>query len=237
MSGLARRDFLASGAATLISLAASGAAAAGSSVDSGTVTSGIIDLPGEKMPTDTPEGKVPQPTPPDGRVGFAVVGLGRLSLDEILPAFGASKKARLVALVSGTADKAAIVASDYGVKSSSIYSYENFDSIHDNPEIQAVYIVLPNALHADYTVRAAKAGKHVLCEKPMSTSVVEAQRMVDACAQAGVKLMIAYRCQYEPYNRAVIQAVKQKKLGPISKSSGHRPMAAEKGSSRGRFTA
>jgi predicted dehydrogenase len=174
-----------------------------------------IDLPDEKMATDTPEGPVPQPTPPDDRVGFAVVGLGRLSLEEILPAFGVSKKARLVALVSGTPDKAAIVAREHGVKPTSIYRYENYDSIRDNPEIKAVYIVLPNALHAEFTIRAAKAGKHVLCEKPMTTNVADAQRMIDACAQSGVKLMIAYRCQYEPYNRAVIAAVQAKEMGAV----------------------
>ncbi len=78
---------------------------------------------------------MPQPTPPDDRVGFAVVGLGRLSLEEILPAFGSSKKTKLVALVSGTADKAAAIARDYGVKPSSIYSYDRYDAIRDNPEI------------------------------------------------------------------------------------------------------
>jgi predicted dehydrogenase len=212
MSSLPRREFLVTGAATFAALA-SGVSAFGSSVDSGSVAGGKISLPDEKMPSDTPEGAVPQPAPPDQRVGFAVVGLGRLSLDQILPAFGASKKARLVALVSGSPDKAALVAEQHGVKPSSIYSYERYESIRDNPEIKAVYIVLPNALHAEYTIRAAQAGKHVLCEKPMTTSVADAQRMIDACSQAKVKLMIGYRCQYEPYNRALIEAVQAKKIG------------------------
>jgi predicted dehydrogenase len=215
MNSLPRREFITTGAATLAILAAGGTSSIGSLVDSGNVTDGKINLPNEKMGTDTPEGPVPQPTPPDDRVGFAVVGLGRLSLEEILPAFGSSKKAKLVAVVSGTPDKAAVVARDYGVKPSSIYSYEKYDSIRDNPEIQAVYIVLPNSLHAEYTIRAAQAGKHVLCEKPMTTNVADAQRMIDACAQANVKLMIAYRCQYELYNRAVIEAVQAKKPGPV----------------------
>jgi predicted dehydrogenase len=212
MSSLARREFLITSAATLAALASSGSALA-RSVDSGTVAGGKINLPDEKMSSDSPEGAVPQPLLPDERVGFAIVGLGRLSLDLILPAFGASKKARLVALVSGSPEKAALVAQEHGVKPSSVYSYERYDSIRDNPEIKAVYIVLPNALHAGYTIRAAQAGKHVLCEKPMTTSVADAQRMIDACAGANVKLMIAYRCQYEPYNRALIEAVAAKKMG------------------------
>jgi predicted dehydrogenase len=107
------------------------------------------------------------------------------------------------------------LAAQYGVKQASVYSYEGLEKIKDNPEIQCVYIVLPNAMHAEYTVRSAAAGKHVLCEKPMATSSIEAQRMIDACAKAGRKLMIAYRCQYEVYNRLIIDAVKGKKLGTI----------------------
>jgi predicted dehydrogenase len=215
MNSFPRREFLTTGAATLAAVAVSGVSALGAAIDSGTVTGGKINLPNEKKASDTPEGPVPQPDPPQDRVGFAVVGLGRLALEEIIPAFGASKKARLVALVSGTPEKASQVAREHGVKSSSIYSYDNYESIRDNPEIKAVYIVLPNAMHADYTIRAAKAGKHVLTEKPMTTSVSDAQRMIDACAQAGVKLMVAYRCQYEPYNRALIEAVQAKRTGPV----------------------
>jgi predicted dehydrogenase len=212
---LPRREFITTSVATLAALAAGGATAMGSAIDSGGVTDGKINLANEKMPSDTPEGAVPQPEPPDDRVGFAVVGLGRLALENIVPAFGMTKKARLVALVSGTPEKAALVAREHGVKDSAVYSYEKYDSIRDNPDIKVVYIVLPNALHAEYTIRAAAAGKHVLCEKPMTTSVADAQRMIDACAKANVKLMIAYRCQYEPYNRALIKAVQEKKAGAI----------------------
>ena len=148
------------------------------------------------------------------RAGFAVVGLGRLSLEEILPAFGAAKMSRLVALVSGTPDKAARVAAQYGVRPEAVYDYAGFDRIRDNPEISVVYVVLPNSMHKEYTIRAAQAGKHVLCEKPMAVSAAEGQAMVDACRQAGRKLMIAYRCQYEPYNREVLRLVREKTFGP-----------------------
>lgn len=164
------------------------------------------------------EGEEKTPGPfgaPDQRVGFAIVGLGRLSLDEILPAFGSSKFCKPVALVSGSPEKAKKIAAQYGIKSSAIYTYENFEQLRDNPEVKVVYIVLPNSMHAEYTVRAAKIGKHVLCEKPMAVSAAECEKMIAACNAANVKLMIAYRQQYEPKNRAIVKMVKAGKLGPL----------------------
>jgi predicted dehydrogenase len=139
----------------------------------------------------------------DRRLGLAIVGLGRLSLEEILPALANSKRCRVTALVSGDPAKARQVAAMYDVPETSLYDYKTFDQIRNNPDVQAVYIVLPNALHKAFTERAAKAGKHVLCEKPMATSVADCQAMIDACKAAGRLLMIAYRIQYEPLNRQV----------------------------------
>ena len=116
--------------------------------------------------------------------------------------------------MSGTPDKAARVAAEYGVRPEAVYDYAGFDRIRGNPEIRAVYIILPNAMHKEYTLRAAQAGKHVLCEKPMAISSAEAQEMVDACSKAQRKLMIAYRCQYEPYNREVLRMVREQTFGP-----------------------
>jgi predicted dehydrogenase len=101
------------------------------------------------------------------------------------------------------------------VAEKNIYDYTNFDALKNNPEVDIVYIVLPNAMHAEYTVRAAQAGKHVLCEKPMATSVADAQRMIDACKQAKRKLMIAYRCQYLPEYRALIGMARSNSLGAL----------------------
>jgi predicted dehydrogenase len=151
--------------------------------------------------------------PLDKRVGFAVVGLGRLSLENILPAFGQTKKARPVALVSGSPDKAKTVAAQYGIKPEAVYGYEKFEDIKSNPEIAAVYIVLPNAMHKDFVLRAAGAGKHILCEKPMATSSADAKQMVEGCRKAGRLLMIAYRCQYEPYNRKLVSILRERKYG------------------------
>jgi predicted dehydrogenase len=158
--------------------------------------------------------------PPGERVGFAVVGLGHLALGQVLPAFAHSKYARPVALVSGHRDKALKVAGQYGIEEKAIYNYAEFDRLADNPEVKVVYVILPNGMHAEYTLRAARAGKHVLCEKPMAVSVAEAESMVRACAAARVKLMIGYRSQYEPMDRAIVKMVRQGNLGrPLHFSS------------------
>src|SRR5260221_11534018 len=174
-----------------------------------------VDLPSIQAPTEKPE-KLPAPRDPGGkRVGYAVVGLGRLAIGQVLPAFATSKHSRLVALVSGDADKAMKLAHQYAIRPDSIYSYENYDQLADNPEVDAVYIALPNSMHAEYTIRAARAGKHVLCEKPMATSVADSIAMIKACKEANKKLMIAYRCRYEPTNLRATQLIREGKLGKI----------------------
>jgi predicted dehydrogenase len=132
------------------------------------------------------------------KLGFALVGVGTLTMGQLLPAFAKCKLCKPVALVSGHLDKAKKQAEKYGIDAKNIYNYDNFDSIKDNPEIDVVYVVLPNSMHAEYTIRAAKAGKHVLCEKPMANTPEECQSMIDACSAAKNKLMIGYRMQYEP---------------------------------------
>ncbi len=160
--------------------------------------------------------KIPGPfEAADQRTGFAVVGLGRLALGQILPAMGKSKYCKPVALVSGDRDKARKVAAQYGIKESSIYDYAGFDQLAGNAEVKVIYIVLPNSMHAEYVVRGAKAGKHILCEKPMATSAADCERMIAACKSAGVKLMIAYRSQYEPYDKLLVKMIREGKLGKL----------------------
>jgi predicted dehydrogenase len=118
-----------------------------------------------------------------------------------------------VALVSGTPDKLKAVGAQYGIMPEALYSYADFDRIAENPEVKVVYIVLPNGLHHEYVLRAARAGKHVLCEKPMANTSAEAREMVAACRDARVKLMIAYRCQYEPCNRRATALLRDGSLG------------------------
>ncbi|MCC9139028.1 Gfo/Idh/MocA family protein, partial [Pontibacter silvestris] len=105
----------------------------------------------------------------------------------------------------------------YNIPEKNIYSYETFDQIKDNPDIDIIYIVLPNGMHAEYTIRAAQAGKHVISEKPMATSVEDAQRMIEACKQNNVSLSIGYRLHFEPHNQRVMELGQQQVYGKINK--------------------
>jgi len=98
---------------------------------------------------------------------------------------------------------------------SSIYDYQSFDKIADNDDIDIVYVVLPNSMHAEYTIRAAKAGKHVFCEKPMATSSEDCRKMINACRDAGKKLGIAYRCQFEPHHLECMKFAAEKTFGEL----------------------
>lgn len=161
------------------------------------------------------DGKPTVPGEPPKKLGYAIVGLGKLALGEVLPAFGLTKRCRPAALVSGDLDKARAIADNYGVPRESCYRYADFEQIADNPDIDIVYVITPNSLHEEWVVKAAEAGKHVLCEKPMATTVEACQRMIDACEKANRKLMIAYRVHYEPYNQKMIEWSRQQKFGPI----------------------
>ena len=209
----ARRRFLVGAAGALgPTLVSSASRAQGASL---TADANRIELPPVAAPTE-PRESLPDPSdPPSRRVGFALVGLGHLTLGRLMPAFGQTKHCKPVALVSGDRDKALKLARQYDIRDSAIYDYASFDRIADNPEIEVVYIVLPNGLHAEFTVRAAKAGKHVLCEKPMANSADECRQMIAACAAADRRLMVAYRSQYEPMNRAIVQMVRNRELGQL----------------------
>jgi predicted dehydrogenase len=210
----AGRGLLAAGLATALPLVAAEAADLGGGGAPAPPTGPLdIKLPPLEAPTDPKASPFPNPDAPEQRVGFAIVGLGHLTLAEILPAFGQAKHCKPVALVSGDADKMAKVAKQYGIKASSCYSYANYDKLKDNPEVEVIYIVLPNSMHHEFTIRGAKAGKHILCEKPMATSSKECEEMIAACQKAGKKLMIAYRIQYEPLNRQAQKMVRDKTYG------------------------
>jgi glucose-fructose oxidoreductase len=148
------------------------------------------------------------------KVGYAIVGLGGYALNQIIPEFKNCRHSRLAALVSGDPEKARRVAAEHDVPARSIYSYETFDRIRDNPDVDVVYVILPNSMHAEYTIRAAKAGKHVLCEKPMAVSSAECRAMIAACRQAKRKLMIGYRSHFEPHN---IHAMRLRREGAAGK--------------------
>lgn len=137
---------------------------------------------------------------PGRKLGYAIVGLGTYGLGVIIPQFANCEHSRLAAVVSGDPAKARRVATEHGLPASAVYSYADFDRIRDNPNVDIVYVCLPNSMHAEYTIRAARAGKHVMCEKPMAVSVSECEAMIAACKRANRKLMIGYRCHFEPYN-------------------------------------
>jgi predicted dehydrogenase len=155
------------------------------------------------------------PEPSGRKLGWAIVGLGSLAINQILPAFAKCEKSKVVALVSGHPDKANKLALRYGVSPKAIYNYQNYDSIRDNPDVDVIYIVLPNGMHSEYTIRGLQAGKHVLCEKPMASTPADCQTMIDAGRKANRKLMVAYRCRYEPFNQEMIRMASSRELGPL----------------------
>jgi glucose-fructose oxidoreductase len=152
---------------------------------------------------------------PDRKLGYAIVGLGSYGLGVIIPQFKNCEHSRLVAVVSGDPAKAHRVAAENGLGADAVYSYADFDRIRDNKAVDIVYVCLPNSMHAEYTIRAARAGKHVMCEKPMAISVAEAESMIRACDQANRKLMIGYRCHFEPYNLEAMRLAHSGAAGKI----------------------
>jgi predicted dehydrogenase len=196
-----------------------GAAGTLASARAGAAPAGAIKLPPLLGPGERESDTVQAPLPPENRIGFAVVGLGRLALQQILPAFGASKLCRPVALVSGDRAKATTVAAEYGIDAASIYDYRTFDRLADNEKVHVVYVVLPNSMHAEFSVRAMQAGKHVLCEKPMATSAKDCEKMIAVSEKTNRRLMVAYRLQYEPYNREAIRLARAGELGKLKEFS------------------
>ena len=142
----------------------------------------------------------------------AICGLGSYG-SRVADAMQSCTKAKLVGAISGTPSKLTTWQNKYNIPAKNCYNYENFDAIKDNPDIDAVYIITPNSLHKPYTVRVAKAGKHVISEKPMALNAKEGQEMIDACRQANVKLLVGYRMHLEPKTLEVVRMRKEGELG------------------------
>ena len=196
---LDRRSFLA--AAGLLPLAANSALAASPVAQ------------GQPLP-----GGVHLPEPAGHRMRYAVVGLGTFAVGQMLPAMVASSRSRVTAFVSGNPQKARDLGARYGVQR--FYDYAGFDKIAQDNEIDCVYIALPVGLHAEYTIRALKAGKHVLCEKPMAVSSAECEAMIAAAKAAGKQLGIAYRVHFEPNNVEAVRLLKAGEIGALRYFSG-----------------
>ena len=159
---------------------------------------------------------------PDRKLGIALLGLGRYSSGQLGPALRETKNCYLAGVVTGHPEKGEKWAADYGLNRKNIYNYENFDRIADNPDIDIVYVVTPPALHPEFAIRAAKAGKHVISEKPMATSVADCDRMIDACKKAKVKLAVGYRLHYDLYHRELMRLAREQDFGPFMKMTGDR---------------
>jgi len=147
------------------------------------------------------------------KIGYAVVGLGNIARNSILPAFANCRRAKLVALVSRDKKKAAAARTKF--KAAISYTTKDYENCLANPEISAVYIATPPGEHEEFTVRAAEAGKHVLCEKPLAATVAQSARMVEACRRQGVLLMTAYRKYFEPAALYLKSLVSNGSLGRI----------------------
>lgn len=156
-------------------------------------------------------------TNPARKLGVALVGLGGYSANQLGPALKETKLCELRGIVTGSPDKAKKWKKEYALNDKNIYNYSNFDQIRDNPDIDIVYVVLPNSMHAEYTVRAAQAGKHVICEKPMAITVNEGEQMIDACKKADRLLSIGYRLHFDPYNLQMMRYREDATFGTITK--------------------
>ena len=150
------------------------------------------------------------------KLGIALVGLGSYSSDQLAPALEETQHCYLAGIVTGTPEKEDKWKKKYDIKDGNVYNYTNFDSIKDNPDIDIVYVVLPNAMHKEYVIRAARAGKHVICEKPMAITVEDCDAMINACKEAGKMLSIGYRLHFEPHNQEMMRLGREKPFGKIT---------------------
>jgi glucose-fructose oxidoreductase len=151
----------------------------------------------------------------NGKLGVALVGLGYYSTDLLAPALQQTKHCYLAGIVTGTPSKAVAWQKKYNIPDKNIYNYQNFDDIANNPAIDVVYVVLPPSMHHEYVIRAAKAGKHVWCEKPMAMNPTECQEMIDACKGNKRSLAIGYRLHHEPNTKEYRRIVKEQLLGKV----------------------
>ncbi len=149
------------------------------------------------------------------KLGVALVGLGSYSTYQLAPSLLDTEHCYLAGIVTGTKEKESVWQEKYNIPKENIYNYENFDTIADNDSIDVIYVVLPNSMHAEFCIRAAKAGKHVICEKPMAVSVAECDAIMNACNEHKVKLSVGYRMQSDPYTHEVKKYVREKTFGDV----------------------
>jgi predicted dehydrogenase len=163
------------------------------------------------------------------KLNIALCGLGRYA-DYVAFGLETAQYCHLAGIVTGTPAKAADWQKRYNIPSKNIYTYENFDTIINNKDIDLVYVILPNSMHKEYVIRAAKAGKHVIVEKPMAITAKDCQEMIESCKKAGVQLAVGYRLHYEPYHLELKRLGQERILGQvrlIEASLGYRSVGGE----------
>jgi predicted dehydrogenase len=181
---------------------------------------GSLALAGEKLVPAAAAAPAMAEAAPDRPLGIALLGLGGYATNELAPALQLTKHCRLVGAISGTPAKLDEWARKYRLPRKNLYSYETMAQIADNPDIDIVYVVTPPALHPEFTIRAAQAGKHVISEKPMATSVADCDAMIAACRDAKVRLSIGYRLHFDPYHTEMERRAVDPRYGPFMKMDG-----------------
>jgi len=148
------------------------------------------------------------------KTGIALLGLGNYATTQLAPALKNGRNARLAGIVTGSPDKVPVWQKQYGIPDANVYNYTNFDTIADNKDIDIVYVVTPTALHPEFAIRALKAGKHLICEKPMAPTVEDCTRMIRAAEENKRTLQIGYRLHWDPFHLRLMDAMKEKQFGP-----------------------
>jgi predicted dehydrogenase len=152
-----------------------------------------------------------------GKLGVALVGLGNYATGQLAPALLQTENCFLAGIVTGTPSKAESWKTKYNIPSANIYDYTSFDKIKSNPDIDVIYVVLPNSMHKEYVIRAAAASKHVISEKPLAITVADCDEMIAACKKAGKTLSVGYRLHFEPYNLEMARLGQKKVYGNVKK--------------------
>lgn len=150
----------------------------------------------------------------DKKLNIALCGLGRYTT-YLAEGIAVSTYCKVAGIITGTPSKAENWKKKYSIPQANVYNYQNFDEIKNNKDIDLVYVVLPNSMHKEFTIRAAKAGKHVIVEKPMALTASDCIEMIDACNKANVQLALGYRLHYEPYNLEMKRLGQEKVFGQV----------------------
>lgn len=158
--------------------------------------------------------------PPNRKLGIVLVGLGNYSTYHLGPALKETPRCRLAGVVTGDPAKGRRWAREYGFSEKNIWNYDTIGQIAGHPEVDMIYVVTPNGLHAQHSIAAAKTGKHVICEKPMANTVAECDAIIAACKEAGVQLFIGYRLHYEAHHVEFARYGREDTFGPFMKMSG-----------------